>query len=217
MCEVVRHGSIAVLRLDADDNRLSGDVLDAWDSALDEVEEDGDVTAFVSIGLGRFYSNGLDVDVLTAGAETAGPYLDRVLKLLTRIVALPVATVAAVNGHAFGAGAMLALAHDARVMRQDRRFLCLPEVDLGRPFLPSMRELITAKWPPNVAQEAMLTGRRYRGSEAAERSMVDLAVADSDMLDSALRLAASRGGKDRRALGAIKHDLYGAITRVADG
>jgi len=83
--------------------------------------------ALVSIGEGRFYSNGLDVELLTAGPDIAGPYLDRVLGLLHRVLVLPVATVA-------------------------------------------------------------------------------------DMFNTALRLARSRGGKDRGALGTIKADLYRAVT-----
>lgn len=212
MQSIKRHGSIAVMRLADDDNRFTAALLDAWDTALDEVEGDTSIAALVSIGEGRFYSNGLDVELLTAGPDIAGPYLDRVLGLLHRVLVLPVATVAAINGHAFGAGAMLAVAHDARVMRQDRGFLCLPEVDLGLPFLPFMQALITTKWAPPVAQEAMMTGQRYRGSEAAHKAMVDLAVPEADVFDSALRLARSRGGKDRGALGTIKADLYRDVT-----
>ena len=48
------------------------------------------------------------------------------------------ATVAAVQGHAFGAGAMLATSHDFRVMRADRGFYCLPEVQLNMPFTVGM-------------------------------------------------------------------------------
>ena len=54
----------------------------------------------------------------------------------------PVPTIAALNGHAFAAGMMLALAHDYRVMRDDRGFLCLPEVDLHMPFAPGMNSII---------------------------------------------------------------------------
>ena len=62
--------------------------------------------------------------------------------LLARMLALPIPTVAAVTGHAFGAGSMLATAHDWRVMRADRGFFCFPEVDIRLPFTPGMAALV---------------------------------------------------------------------------
>lgn len=206
------HDSTVLLRSAEGDNRLSTVVLDAWDEALDRVEGDDSIGALVSIGDAKFYSYGLDVDVLAAADASVGPYLERVLALLHRVLVLPVATVAALNGHAFGAGAIIALAHDARVMRTDRGLFCLPEVDLGFDFPPLMSALIRAKLSPFAAQEAMTTGHRYRSAEAVERHIVDTAVSEDDLLDTALQIAARRGNKQRRALGAIKADLYASVS-----
>jgi hypothetical protein len=56
------------------------------------------------------------------------------------------------------------LAHDARVMRGDRGYFCLPEVDIQIPFTPGMAGLIQARLTPQAAHEAMTTGRRYGGA-----------------------------------------------------
>ena len=48
-----------------------------------------------------------------------------------RVITLPIPTICAVGGHAFGAGFMLALCHDVRLMREDRGFLCANEVAIG--------------------------------------------------------------------------------------
>ena len=80
---------------------------------------------------------------MRAGHEAErGGYVSVVQHLLARVLALPVPTVAAIQGHAFAAGAMLTLSHDARVMRADRGFWCLPEVDIHIPFTPGMSALI---------------------------------------------------------------------------
>jgi enoyl-CoA hydratase/carnithine racemase len=61
---------------------------------------------------------------------------------LGRLLCFPVPTIAAINGHAFAGGFMLAFAHDYRIMRTDRGFLCLPEIDLGMGLLPGMNAII---------------------------------------------------------------------------
>jgi enoyl-CoA hydratase/carnithine racemase len=87
------------------------------------------------------------------------------------LVAL-VPTVAAVNGHAFGAGSMLGVAHDFRIMRADSGYYCFPEVGIHIPFTPGMAALIQAKLTPAAALEAMTTGRRYGGPDAEAVGLV---------------------------------------------
>ncbi len=104
---------IAVLDLGADENRFSPDFLDEIHGHLDEVVGAG-AQGLVTTGGGKFYSNGLDLDWLAANGEQTQWYVGRVQGMLARILTLPVPTAAALVGHAFGAGAMLALAHDFR-------------------------------------------------------------------------------------------------------
>lgn len=100
-------------------------------------------------------------------------YVGRVQKVLARVLTLSLPTVAAVNGHAFGAGAMLAMAHDYRVMRSDRGYLCFPEVDIRLPFTPGMAALIQAKLSAQAAVTAMTTAHRYGGEEARDHGLVE--------------------------------------------
>ncbi|MCU1587361.1 MAG: enoyl-CoA hydratase/isomerase [Frankiales bacterium] len=204
-----REGTVLVLANDDGENRFTPDSLTTWEAALDEVEQDESVSALVTTGAGKFYSNGLDVDALSAADGRA--YVDRVCAVMARLLVLPVCTVAAVNGHAFGAGAMTALAHDLRVMREDRGFYCLPEVDMGLPFTPFMSTLVRTKLSPLAAQEAMTTGFRYGGQLAHERGIVHALAAEDAVLPTAVSLAQEHGGKQRVALGTIKADIYAAL------
>ena len=62
--------------------------------------------------------------------------------------------VAAVNGHAFAAGAFLAMACDFRLMRADRGWICISEIDVGVPIGAPMMGILRAKLPATSAAEA---------------------------------------------------------------
>ncbi|MCA1655018.1 MAG: enoyl-CoA hydratase/isomerase family protein, partial [Pseudonocardiaceae bacterium] len=128
-----RDDDVFVLDLGADENRFHPDWVQAMHTALDEVEQ-AVPRALVTTASGRFYSNGLDLDWLGQHGAELQTYVAGVQGLLARVLEFPAPTVAAIPGHAFAAGAMLAFAHDIRVMRADRGFFCLPEVDLRIPF-----------------------------------------------------------------------------------
>jgi Delta3-Delta2-enoyl-CoA isomerase len=201
---VERDGDVPVVVMERGENRFHPELLDGLESALDEVEKAGNA-AVVLTGTGKFFSNGLDLEHLAEGGVA---YLTRVHRLFARVLGFPGYVVTALNGHAFAAGGMLAVAADARVMRADRGFFCLPEVDLGLPFSDGMNALLTRKLTPATAHEAMVTGRRYGGVEAVERGIVDVAVAEEQVLATALEKARGMAGKQPSAVAAIKRRMY---------
>jgi enoyl-CoA hydratase/carnithine racemase len=203
-----REGDVHVLRLDGGDNHFSPELLDALSAALDELTSASGPRALVTTGTGKFYSNGLDLDWLGRNADQQDAYLDRVHAMFVRLLTLPMPTVAAINGHAFAAGAMLSLTHDYRVMRADRGYFCLPEVDLGLPFTPGMSALIQARLPRTTAHEAMVTGRRYGGEEAVTEGIVHRTAAEADVTSAAIALAAPLAAKDGDTIAKIRTEMY---------
>lgn len=203
-----RDGEVFVLDLGDDENRFNPTWLAAVGALLDEVEAADGPRALVTSATGKFYSNGLDLAWLSENLDQHGSFVDSVHALLARVLALPVPTVAACQGHVFAAGAMLSLAHDTRVMRSDRGYFCLPEVDINIPFTPGMAALIQSRLNPQVAHEAMTTGRRYGGEDAHAAGIVDDAVAQEAVLTTAVARAAALAGKAGPTLGAIKTQMY---------
>ncbi|WP_454199232.1 enoyl-CoA hydratase-related protein [Nocardia sp. Marseille-Q1738] len=201
------HDKIAVLDLGGDENRFSPAFLEQVGAHLDTALADG-AEGLVTTAGGKFYSNGLDLEWLGANADRAEWYVGQVQALFARILTLPVPTAAALPGHAFGAGAMLAIAHDYRVMRADRGYFCFPEVDIRIPFTPGMAALIQAKLTPKTAVASMTTGRRFGGVDAAAADIVDATAAEGAVTETALALLAPLGGKDPGTLGAIKNTMY---------
>jgi Delta3-Delta2-enoyl-CoA isomerase len=198
-----------LLRMDDDENRFNRASIDAWHAALDQVEAVEGPMALVTTGTGKFYSNGLDLDWLGEAGDGAIGFIDDVHRLLGRVLGFPAITVAAVNGHAFAGGAMLATAHDHVVMRHDRGYWCLPEVDLGLPLTPPMFATVAAHLPPPTLRTAALTGRRYTGAEAVEAGIADEAVAEAEVVDRAVELATALADKNREVIAAHKRLLYG--------
>ncbi len=205
-----RNGDVFVLTMDTGENRMNRPWLDVMNAALDEVDAaEGPGKALVTTGSGKFYSNGLDLEPLTsAGAEVMAEFVADAERLFARIIAAPYITVAACNGHTFAAGAMLSLCHDFRVMRSDRGFFCLPEVDLGIPFTPGMDALIKRRLPQVVAHEVMVTGTRYGGEAAAAKGIVHHAVAETAVLPQAIEIAAGLAAKAGPTMRTIKVRLY---------
>jgi len=211
MIELERDEHVFVLRMRSGENRIGQSFLDAFHRALDEVEHAPEPRALVTTGRGRFYSNGLDIAGLQSGtAGTASRVLADLHALFARLLTFPAATVAAINGHAFAGGAMLSLAHDVRVMRADRGYFCLPEIDLatGQPLTPGMVALLCVRAPRQSVHEALITGRRYGGIEAAKAAFVDEVAGEAKVVARAIDLARARQHHDAATLGALKSGLY---------
>jgi enoyl-CoA hydratase/carnithine racemase len=213
MLELSQHGTVWVLRMDAGENRFNRASVEELHAALDTVEAVEGDRALVTTGTGKYYSNGLDLDWLMAGEGTDG-FVEEVHRLFGRVLGFPAFTVAAVNGHAFAGGAMLACAHDRIVMREDRGYWCLPEVDLGLPLTPAMYATVDAHLPRATVAEAALTGRRYGGDDAVAAGIATAAVPEAEVLSRAIALADEMAGKDRAVLRAHKELLYGDALRT---
>lgn len=208
MIESERDGEVFVFRMVADENRFNPEMLAAFDEALSEVEGSEGAAAVVLTGEGKFFSNGLDLDWMGQNTDRVGEVVTGLQGLYARLLSFPTTVVAAINGHAFAGGGMLALACDQRVMREDRGFFCLPEVDIRIPFSPGMAALVQAKLTPAVAHQVMLTGRRYGGGEAEAAGIVDAAFPESGVLPAAIERAAELAAKDRGTVAAIKQTMY---------
>lgn len=206
--DIERRGDVFVLAWRDGENRFNRASVDAWNAALDVVDAAEGPRAVVAVGEGKYWSNGLDLDWMQASGEGAA-FLTDVHRLLGRVIGLGCITVAALNGHAFAAGAMLSAAMDLRVMRDDRGYWCLPEADLGLPLTPIMDAVITAKLPRVTAHEAILTGRRYPAAEALAAGIVHATAPEAEVLDRAVALAQANAGK--LVVDVHKRQLFGSV------
>jgi enoyl-CoA hydratase/carnithine racemase len=212
-----RDGDVWILNIGDDENRFHPDWISGVGDLVDQVAAAPAPRALVTTASGKFFSNGLDLEWLGQNADRVEDYVGQVHGLFAKFLAAPLPTVAAIQGHAFAAGAMLTLAHDWRVMRADRGFWCLPEADINIPFTPGMDALIRCKLSPATAADAMIGAGRFGGEDARGAAIVSEAVPEDRVLPTAVEIAAAHAGKDGATLGTIKSRMYAdALATLAD-
>jgi enoyl-CoA hydratase/carnithine racemase len=211
--EIEARGDVRIVWWRDGENRFRDESIAAWNATLDELEAIDGPLAVVVAHDGKYWSNGLDLDWMGTVPD-AGAFVSEVHALLGRVLVFPAFVVAAQNGHAFAGGAMLAAACDARVMREDRGWWCLPEADLGLPLTAAMYATVESALRRDTLIEAVTTGRRYTGPEAVAAGIARAAVAEDRVVDVAVEVAGAMAGKDRGTLADHKRRLHGAAAAV---
>jgi enoyl-CoA hydratase/carnithine racemase len=183
--------------------------IDDFNAALDIVEASKGPACLIITGQDKSFSTGFHLDDFFSGdAALRSAMLSRSITLLGRVAALPLPTAAAMNGHTFGFGALLALACDRRVMRRDRGYFCLPELDLQVAIPRPMMELLKLKLRHDVLRDLLFSGRRISGQEACGLGIVDAACPLAELMARAHDMVKPLAEKNRTTLGAIKRELY---------
>ena len=214
MLTLEKQAEVLILRMDDGENRFGSDAIRSWNELLDQAEATEGPKALVTTGTGKFYSNGLDLEYMQSGEVEPAAYVETVLAIMRRVLTFPAITIAAMNGHAFGAGAQIALAHDYRIMRRDRGYFCMPEIDLGMPLHPGMTALIQARLPIQTAHEVIATGTRYSGEMALDRRIVDRVEDEANVVSSAVELAAGLASKAAPVMSRLKAEMYPQVVEA---
>lgn len=206
------HDGIRVLHLGKEKNEFDDTFVAQLDAQLAAIADEADATALVTTAAGKHYSNGFDLTFLgSLEIDELMAFMDRTSRALGRLLTFPIPTVAALNGHAFGIGALLALAHDQRVQNAERGWFCLPEVDLRMRFNPFQLAIVKEKLSRPTANEAVLSGKRYDGASAVAAGIAEAAAAPEALVGAAMGLLAPRLGKDRAIMSTLKGDLHARI------
>ena len=180
---------------------------------LDTVEADcGQGAALVLGGVDKFFCNGLNLEKLTTLApDEMEQFGKRMAEIHKRFLVLPCPTVAAMNGHAFAGGAFMALSCDYRIMREDRGWFSVSEVDVGVPIPPAMMGILQGKLPANTARDALLTGKRYTADEAIAAGIADSKAPMDELMEQAKTLASQLGTKEPGIFKTLKQTWFGPM------
>ena len=190
MIDLTREDDLFILTMNDGENRWNTTFVREFALALDEVEaSEGPAALITTSSSEKFFSNGLDLDwVMSGGDERGGDrnvFGQEFMALMGRIITLPVPTIAAINGHAFGAGFMAALCHDVRIMRADRGYICANEMQLGMSIPGPELALFRHKLPANVFFETVQLSRRWTGPEALVAGIVQQNATADELQETA--------------------------------
>ncbi|KAM9980195.1 hypothetical protein ACTFIZ_006453 [Dictyostelium cf. discoideum] len=202
---------IFLLTLNDNENRFNDDNLGHFHKSLDYIESCENASCLITTSISpKFYSLGLDLDwALPRGPKNFQEFVFRFHALLQRVLVFPIPTISCINGHSFAGGAMFSMAHDYRIMRSDKGFFCLPEIDIHIPLTPGMNAILQCKITnANIFRDVVLTGKRFGGKEAEKLQLVDKSC--SDILEKSVELAEllHTKGKDRITFGSLKEEMY---------
>ncbi|PRX10773.1 UNVERIFIED_ORG: short chain enoyl-CoA hydratase [Martelella mediterranea] len=212
--ELKKDGPFAVLTLNRPEalNALSFAILRQIGEALDDVAAMEGVRALLITGAGeKAFCAGADIKELRSRAlidQKRGAELGQAM--FAKLDTLPVASVALVNGYAFGGGAELALASTFRLASPNAVF-GLPEIKLG--LIPGYGG--TQRLPRLIGEgralEIIMTGRNVKADEAEKIGLVN-AVVEGDLMEAGREFA---GRFTRYSLPALEFARQ-AVRRAGD-
>jgi len=217
--ELERRGPFAVMTLNRPEalNALSFGILQAIDARLDEVAASG-ARALVVTGAGdRAFCAGADIKELQGRdlqAQKRGVQLGQ--RIFERIATLPMASIAVVNGYAFGGGLELAMACTFRLATPNAK-MGQPEIKLG--LIPGYGG--TQRLPRLVGEaralEICMTGRTIDAEEALRIGLVN-AIVEGDPAGCGIEFAECFAGYSLPVLGCIREAVGRALdTPIHEG
>jgi enoyl-CoA hydratase/carnithine racemase len=214
--------NVALLTMSNGENRHNLAFATAMNAALDEIVADTSVQALILTSSDeKNFSQGVDVE-WTATSFNKGEvqqikqFLHGMNEVFKKLMLAPMPTIAAINGHAYGAGSVITCACDFRFMRADRGFFCFPEIDLGIPFFIGMNAFVKKAIPNYKFIEMQFTGNRYTAPELEQHHIIRKACANKEELMKESLAFAKTFHKKRGIFSEMKKRLYRDIIEIMD-
>ena len=193
-------------------NALNAELLGELSSLLDIIAQDEAVRVLILTGAGeKAFVAGADINELAKCNALQGKcFAAKGQSAISKLQALNIPVIAAVNGYALGGGSEIALACDF-IYASEAAMFGLPEITLG--IIPGFGG--TQRLPRlvgiNIAKEMILTGKMISAAEAKEIGMVNKVVAAAELMNEVRKTARSIAQKGKVALRAAKQVINAGI------
>ena len=220
--ELEKNEGVAIIKMMNGENRQNLEFAKGMIKLFDEILADNDIYSMIITSSDeKSFSQGVDIEWLMQRFEAKDfdsikAFMYTMNNVFKRLLLMPVPVIAAINGHAFGNGAMLSCACDFRFMKKDRGYFCFPEVDINIPFLPGMIAFVRKAIPEYKFNEYKLTGKKVGAQELFEHHVIEKASDDqAALMDDALNFA-KQFKKSRPIFGEHKKRMYKDIIDIID-
>ena len=198
-----RHGNVIVVTLQGKTDLNLGVLDEQLFAAFEDYARDPELRCAVITGAGeRAFSAGADLTALSTSRFNK-PFWNTPPMPILMDADFPKPLIAAVNGHAIGAGMMIAMACDIRIASKNATF-GLPEVKYGFPPALGATQRLVRLLPRGPALEMLLTGERISAAQAEQWGFVNRTVEQGDLLPAALDLAEKIAGNSPIAVRAAR-------------
>jgi enoyl-CoA hydratase/carnithine racemase len=212
---------VATLTLSRPDKRNALNLLTfrELEEAGARAAEDHDARAVLVRGEGPSFCAGIDVGELTqlggAGGDDVRALATTAQRPMLTLATMDKPTIAAVHGHALGAGFQLALACDLRIAADDASFAML-EIRFG--LIPDLggTKRLSALVGPAVAKDLIWTGRRVAAGEALRLGLVNRVVSRDPLVEEAAEMARTLAAAPPRTLALAKGLVEDASNRTLE-
>jgi enoyl-CoA hydratase len=196
-------GPVATLAIDNGPvNTVDPELIERLIDKLPAITEDPDVRCIVVRGKDKVFVGGADITVMRRLEPTTYKAMRRWVEVQRALELAPKPVIAALNGHALGGGAELALACDLRILHARATF-GFPETRLG--IFPGAggSQRLPRLIGPHRAKRLIIDGTRLTASEALAEGLVDLVAGDD--FDAVVDREANRlAGLPTATIGLVK-------------
>ena len=210
----------AVVRLNRprEHNRLEPADLAVLRETFDRVDADPSVRALVLTGTGKSFSSGYHIGALAerlAGKEAPNEDRDGFERMVDRLEALRVPTIAALNGSVYGGATDLALACDFRIGIEGMR-LVMPAARLGIVYYASGIRRYVSRLGVAAAKQLFLTAQPIDAAEMLRLGYLDEVVPPDQLMLRAEALAATLAANAPLAVAGLKRAINEAAAGTVD-
>ena len=209
-----------VFLLTMNTDKFTDELLVQLNTHLDTIEATtGPAALITTSSIPKIYSKGVDFPVFDRSDRGLRDFIKAYTKMLGRLTTVGFPTIAAINGHCFAGGALFAMAHDFRIMREDYGIFCLPEVEIGSTLVPTQVRTCDSKIPYPAMRRLIAFGEKMFPQTALKLKILDKIVPEGDLVRHCIGLgkALSTKAVHRAALKEIKTVLYREVVEAARG